>query len=461
MGDTASKTLWEWSELCRATGVSEVSGPSVTGISIDTRTLDEGDLFVALKGNPGPRFRAAVVGARDGHDFVADAAARGAAGALVHRGVHGDVDVALPLLRVNDTLDGLWDLARHARNRNRGQIVAVTGSSGKTTAKDFLATMLDAHAAEGSFNNFWGVPVSLARMPRDAKFSVFELGTNHPGEIGPLAELVKPDVALVLNVLPVHIGFFTDLDDLRLEKLAIVDGLDTTATLVLPAGLSTKGVRWKGPTVSFGQAEGDVQLTHLERESATIKAQGRELTVRVPGGGVHRGLTITACCALCVALGVELDGVVERLASVEVPRGRGNVLRLGNIVLVDDSYNANPESVRQALVSLAASNARRKIAVLGDMLELGDEESAMHRGLATSCMGLDGVVCVGERMRNLYDALPEAQRLGWFEAATDETLVRLCALIESGDEVLVKGSNRIFWAVGFAERLAGALAESS
>ena len=176
---------------------------------------------------------------------------------------------------------------------------------------------------------------------------------------------------------------------------------------------------------------------------------------------MHRGLTITACCALCVALGVELDGVVERLASVEVPRGRGNVLRLGNIVLVDDSYNANPESVRQALVSLAASNARRKIAVLGDMLELGDQESVMHRGLATSCMGLDGVVCVGERMRNLYDALPEAQRLGWFEAATDETLVRLCALIESGDEVLVKGSNRIFWAVGFAERLAGALAESS
>ncbi len=450
---SSGSALWRWPELCRATGVAEVDGPDVSGVSIDSRTLREGDLFVALKGDPGPRFRASVMGARDGHDFVADAAARGASGALVHL----DVDGPLPLLRVADTLDGLWDLARAARKRVTGRVAAVTGSSGKTTAKDFLAALLQAHAAEGSFNNFWGVPVSLARMPRDARFGVFELGTNHPGEVGPLARLVNPDVALVLNLLPVHIGFFTDLDELRLEKLAIVEGLDASGTLVLPAGLSIKGIDWGGRTLTFGRGEGDVQLTRLERETATLSAQGRQLTARVPGGGVHRGLTVAACCAVCIALEAELENVVERLASIEVPRGRGNVRRLGDIVLVDDSYNANPESVHQALVSLAASSAERKIAVLGDMLELGDQEVTLHRGLAASCRGIDGVVCIGERMQSLYEALPEEQRLGWFEAATPHALDSVGTLLQSGDVVLVKGSNRILWAVGFDDRLAAAL----
>lgn len=449
----SDKALWTWPELCRATGVEELDGPAVSGISIDTRTLREGDLFVALEGDPGPRYHTSVPGTRDGHDFVADAAARGASGALVHR----DVDSPLPLLRVRDTLDALWDLARAARRRVSGRVVAVTGSSGKTTAKNFLAAMLTAHAAEGSFNNFWGVPVSLARMPRDAKFGIFELGTNHPGEIGPLARLVNPDVALVLNVLQVHFGFFADLDQLRLEKLAIVEGIDASATLVLPAGLAMTGIDWPGRTLSFGQREGDVQLVGLERESATLSAGGREFKVRVPGGGVHRGLTVTACCAVCTALEVGLDDVVGQLDSVEVPRGRGNVRTLGDIVLVDDSYNANPESLHQALVSLAASSAKRKIAVLGDMLELGAQEASLHRALARSCEGIDGVVCVGERMAGLYEALPERQRLGLYEAATDDVLASVSALLAPGDEVLVKGSNRIFWAVGFAERLAAAL----
>ncbi|MEJ2130296.1 MAG: UDP-N-acetylmuramoyl-tripeptide--D-alanyl-D-alanine ligase, partial [Gammaproteobacteria bacterium] len=161
MARTGNETLWEWRELCRATGLDEIEGPNISGVSIDSRTLSPGDLFVALRGDPGPRFHTSVVGARDGHDFVGAAANAGASGAMVHR----DIDTTLPLLRVADTLDGLWDLARFARTRCHGDIVAITGSSGKTTAKDFLAVMLEAHAAEGSFNNFWGVPVSLARMP--------------------------------------------------------------------------------------------------------------------------------------------------------------------------------------------------------------------------------------------------------------------------------------------------------
>ena len=195
---TLNEPLWRWPELCGALGSVPADGPEIMGVTIDSRATNPGDLFVALQGDPGPRFNASSRSDRDGHDFVAHAASNGASGALVHRGVETD----LPLLHTGDTLDGLWAIGRARRAALHGDIVAVTGSSGKTTAKTFLGTALDAFATGGSLNNHLGVPLSLARTPRDAATAVYEIGTNHPGEIAPLSELVRPTVAVVLNVHP-------------------------------------------------------------------------------------------------------------------------------------------------------------------------------------------------------------------------------------------------------------------
>ena len=205
-----SEPLWRWPALCEALGVPSVEGPDVGGISIDSRTTQPGDLFIALTGDPGPRFNASQRSDRDGHDFIKAALAAGAVGVLAHDGgEHG-----CPALQVEDTLDGLWDLGRAARARLTCPVVAITGSSGKTTSKTFLAAALDAFATAGSLNNHLGVPLSLARTPVDAGSAVFEIGTNHPGEIGPLSELVSPTVSVLLNVHRAHTENFPSRDAL-------------------------------------------------------------------------------------------------------------------------------------------------------------------------------------------------------------------------------------------------------
>lgn len=459
MSAGANPSLWTYRELAAALGQAGAAGPDVSGIGIDSRQIAPGELFVALKGDPGPRFTATSRSDRDGHDFIADAAAKGAAAVLAHRaGNYG-----VPALLVEDTLDGLWQLGRTARQRLAGPVVAVTGSSGKTTAKSFLAAALDGFATPGSLNNHIGVPLSLARTPRQAAAAVVEIGTNHPGEIGPLSRLAAPDVAVLLNVGPAHIENFGSLAAIRREKGAIAEGLGEAGTLVRAAGVA---VDYPGRAITFGTAEeaADVSLLGVaegpgEGTVATLATPVGRITAPVPGGGAHRAQSVAAAVAVLLALELPLARI-QRLAALAVPRGRGNTFEAGGVLIVDESYNANPASMAatlRAFASGAGQIAGRRIAILGDMLELGDDAPAYHAALAEHCRELAGVYCVGERMAALYDALPTAQRLDQAPAATDALAARCASSLEAGDAVLVKGSNGIFWTAGFVAALAAAL----
>ena len=459
MSGGANPILWTYPELAVALGQASAAGSDISGIGIDSRQIAPGDLFVALKGDPGPRFTATSRSNRDGHDFIADAVAKGAAAVLAHRaGSYG-----APTLLVEDTLDGLWQLGRAARQRLAGPVVAVTGSSGKTTAKGFLAAALDGFATAGSLNNHIGVPLSLARAPRQATAAVVEIGTNHPGEIGPLARLAAPDVAVLLNVGPAHIENFGSLDAIRREKAAIAGGLGSGGTLVRAASVA---VDFPGRTITFGAAEeaADVRLLGVgegpgEGAVAELATASGTIAAPVPGGGMHRAQSVAATAAVLLALDLPLARL-DRLAVLAVPRGRGNTLEAGGVMIVDESYNANPASMAATLRAFAGGAEKvrgRRIAILGDMLELGDDAPAYHAALAQHCTGISGVFCVGERMGALYDALPSAQRLSQASAASDALAARCARILQPGDAVLVKGSNGIFWAAGFVAALAAAL----
>ena len=441
--------MWSYKELTIALGLAPSTGPDLHGVAIDSRLTQPGDLFVALSGDPGPRFQATSRSDRDGHDYVADAVAKGAAAALVHR----DAPYGVPSLRVEDTLDGLWQIGRAARHRLGGPVLAVTGSSGKTTFKSFAATALGYFATAGSLNNHIGVPLSLARTPRQADGAVFEIGTNHPGEIEPLARLAKADVAVVLNVHPAHIGNFGTLDAIRREKAAIANGLRPDGVFVRPTGLAAD---FRGPTLTFGaERQADVQLTDAGGGVARLRAPAGRIECVVPGGGPHRAMSVCALAAALTALNLPLD-LLHRLDGHDVPPGRGNRLLIGDIVVVDESYNANPASMAATLDAFGTEPGRR-IAILGDMLELGQHAALYHRDLAGHCGDLDGVFCVGEHAQALYDALPADRRLGFADRADAATARRCARLVESGDRVLVKASNGIFWANRFVEALVDAL----
>lgn len=448
MNDSARPALWTWPALCAATANPVVDGPDIGGIDIDSRALRAGDLFVALAGE------------RDGHDFVPAAVTAGASGVLVAR----DGAWGVPSLRVQDTLDGLRAIARAGRARLQGQLVAITGSSGKTTLKTLLADALHAHASAASFNNHLGVPLTLARMPAASRHAIVEIGTNHSGEIAPLSLLARPHVAVLLNVLPAHIGNFESFAALQLEKLSIADGLEPGGTFVLPAALRGE-YRGSARTLTFGTEEGaDVRLELPGDESSTLVTVHHGSTqwqVGVPGGGAHRALSCAAACAVAIALGVQpgdaMDKFVRGLSGGALPVGRGNRTTVAGVVVIDDSYNANPVSVGHALRELARAPGRRQ-ALLGDILELGEHEEAMHAGLAEHCDGIERVHCVGPRMRALYTRLPEAQRGEYIEDAADCTPGRVATWLQPGDTLLVKGSNLIFWKREFVAKLLRLLA---
>lgn len=457
--------LWRWPELCQALSLPDSNGPEVTGVGIDSRRIRPGELFVALKGDPGPRFNASSRSQRDGHDFVTHALERGAAGALVH----GDLALDAPLLRVEDTLDGLWALARRRRKALGGQVVAVTGSSGKTTAKSLLGAALGAFTTPGSLNNHLGVPLSLANTPAGAPAAVFEVGTNHPGEIEMLSRLVRPTTALVLNVHPAHIEFFADMDALRKEKLSIYKGLERKGCLIVEESIARGDLPAGLQVLTFGEGQGaHCRLLRCAGLQADYRLAGRELRAQVPGGGRHRALSLGAVLCALHTLGRNLQDACNLPDSL-LPSGRGNERRCAGLTLIDDSYNANPASMRAALLNLGGRSERgggvgredesgRKIAVLGEMLELGADSAAHHEALATACAGIDLVAAVGAGMEPLWRKLPAKQRWLWRQRADDELMRLLLAELRSGDLVLLKGSNRVFWSVGFASRLGDALA---
>lgn len=452
--------LWTGPELAAALDIDPAGVPDVHGVSIDSRTLVAGDLFVALSGAPDPRYRGAAGSGRDGHAFVATAAEAGAAAALVSR----PTGAGLPELRVDDVFDALWALARAARDRFPGPVLAITGSSGKTTAKEMLAAGLravcgDVHASTGSLNNHIGVPLSLARLPAEAPAAVFEIGMNSPGEIAPLSRLVRPDVALVLNVLPVHLEGLGSLEAIRREKLDIAAGLGADGRLLVHAPIEVTDMA-PGRVLRFGtEAEADVRLWSGDDDGPErIRfPDGTLLEVPALATGPHRRLT--ACAALAMIHLADLDPTpaVDAIRALAPPPGRGGVAEAGGVRIIDDAYNANPESVRQALAGLRELDAPHRFALLGDMLELGAEGPALHAGLAAACAGLDGVFCVGPLARHLHDALPAPRRAGWWPDVEHLDMTALTAVLRPGDALLVKASNRLFWTHGTVSALSAAL----
>ncbi len=445
-------TLWTAAEASAATGGRAQGNWVADGVSIDTRTLQPGDLFVALKA------------ARDGHEFVKQALDKGAAAALVSHVPEG-VAADAPLLIADDVQTALESLGRAGRARTKARVVAVTGSVGKTSTKEMLARMLGdqgrTHASVASYNNHWGVPLTLARMPRDTEFAVIEIGMNHPGEIAPLARLARPHIALITTVAAVHLEAFDSVDAIAAEKAAILDGLEPGGTAILNADIEQAGLlRAKaeqvGATpVGFGHTAADYRLFDVTVQGditvARATANGDPLLFKIATAGQHFAMNGLGALAACVALGADPALAVLSLGRWTPYAGRGvrERVRLDAadpdqvLTLLDDAYNANPTSVAAALDVLAATDPGRgrRIAILGDMKELGPGAIALHAGLVDlpAMAQVDTVHCIGPLMRALYDALPTKKR-GSHHATSADLVPRLRSLVHSGDVVLAKGS---------------------
>ncbi|MFV0246232.1 MAG: UDP-N-acetylmuramoyl-tripeptide--D-alanyl-D-alanine ligase [Qingshengfaniella sp.] len=445
-----SAPLWTSEDAVVATGGQAQGRPwQATGLSIDTRSLVPGDLFIALTDR------------RDGHDFVGQALAAGAAAALVSRLPDG-LGPDAPLLLVDDVLAGLRALAAHRRAATRARVIAVTGSVGKTSTKEMLRAALApfgaVHAAEKSFNNHWGVPLTLARCPLDCDFAVVEIGMNHPGEIAPLALLSAPDIGLITTVAPAHLEAFGRIEGIAEEKASLFSGVRSGGVAIWNADLPTSPIlrhaaAAAAQSVSFGQSAGtDVTLRRAANDrdglGFDLEMDDQQLAGRLSVPGLHLAMNAAAVLATVRALGLDPVVALERLACWSPPEGRGTRTTLallggGEIVLIDEAYNANPASMAAALDTLASTEARpgRRVAVLGDMLELGPDEGMLHAGLAAlpAFGALDLVHCVGPRMRHLWQAMPAAQRGLWAESA--EALVEQVGQIaRAGDVVMIKGS---------------------
>ncbi|HUN51300.1 MAG TPA: UDP-N-acetylmuramoyl-tripeptide--D-alanyl-D-alanine ligase [Candidatus Sulfotelmatobacter sp.] len=438
----ATAPLWSAHDLVEATGGRLSARFAATGVSIDTRTLQPGDLFIALRGETG-----------DGHAHAAAALARGAAGVMVHQPVAGDG----PWLAVDDTLSALARLGAYARERFTGRLIAVTGSVGKTTTKEMLRTVLAAqaptHAAAASYNNHWGLPLTLARLPWNAAFCVAEIGMNHAGEIAPLARLARPHVAVITAIAPAHIGYLGSIEAIAAEKASICQGLEPAGTAVLPADTPLlpllRQAAEPARVVTFGEARtADARLLaavpDADGSDVEVNVLGQELRFRLAAPGRHMAMNALAALAGAAALGADLPAAARSLAGFAPMAGRGARRRLalagGSVLLLDESYNANPASLRAALNVLRLQPAARRIAVLGDMLELGEAGPALHAALAPDVLdAADLVFACGKLMRGLFDALPVARRGSYAEdAAALAPLV--AAALRPGDAVLVKGS---------------------
>ena len=398
--------LWTAHDLQSATGGTMPRPFGAAGISIDTRTLVPGDLFIAL------------VAEHDGHGHLQAALDRGAAGLLVHDA--GRAPAGAPVLVVPDTLTALTDLGRHARARFAGQAVAITGSVGKTTTKEMLRLALGAyapaHAAHASYNNHWGVPLTLARIPADARYAVIEIGMNNPGEILPLARLARPDVAVITNIHAAHIGHLGSLDAIAREKGCILQALPPGGPAVVPAG--------------FGYVPDGVRVV--------LPAEAVALRLQAPGA--HMRANALTVLAVIEALGLPPGPALAALAGFTPGPGRGQQRRLPHgVTLLDESYNASAASVRAALQVLGTMPGRH-LAVLGDMLELGDHARPEHESLAPDVAAhADLLYACGPQMKALFDLVPATLRAA--HAPDSAALAPIVtAAVRPGDSVLVKGS---------------------
>jgi len=432
-------TLWTSTEAEAATLGKASANFAVGGLSIDTRTLKEGDLFVALKGE------------RDGHDFVEAAFKAKAGAALVNRDVP---NAQGPLLTVADTQRGLEDLAIAARARSSAKILGITGSAGKTTTKEILRLCCNAlgrtHASAASYNNHWGVPLSLASLPGDAEYGVFEIGMNHAGEIRNLVSFVRPHVVLITTIAPAHLEFFGSCEAIADAKSEIFEGLAPGGAALIPSDspyaerLAARAAQARvSRLVRFGST-GEARLLSFapDGEGMRVKADilGRTVDCLVGAPGEHIARNVVAALAAVALVDGDVLNAAAALRNFAALKGRGARFEVSGIHVIDESYNANPASMSAALALLSAAPGR-KLAVLGDMLEMGAGGPALHAALAEpiAAANTDLVFASGPQMKALWDALPASRRGAYAENAT-ALAPKLTAALKRGDTVLVKGS---------------------
>ncbi|MCB2014384.1 MAG: UDP-N-acetylmuramoyl-tripeptide--D-alanyl-D-alanine ligase [Sphingobium sp.] len=448
--DVLTRPLWTGQEVARAVGGVASSDFAIGGVAFDSREVGEGDLFIALKGE-----------ATDGHKFLEKAFAAGAAGALVSNRTLDQSHIL-----VKDTTAALNALGVAARARMQGKVIGVTGSVGKTSTKEALYRALDrfrpgqAHRSVKSYNNHVGVPLSLARMPRDSLFGIFEMGMNHAGELSALTRLVRPHVAIVTAIAPAHIEFFESEEAIARAKAEIFEGLEPGGIAIVPydspycALLSEVARRHGAQVVTFGLGEGaDVRATEAvpAREGGTMvaaKLPHAELCYTVASPGDHNVLNSLAILAAVEAVGGDLAAAGLALAEMPGLAGRGarNKVRLGQgeALLIDESYNANPLSISATLKQLGREQAGRRLAVLGAMKELGNASAELHAGLADPILqaGVDYAILVGDEMKPLADRL--AGKLALEHVANAAVATQLLKeRIRPDDAILVKGSNSV------------------
>ena len=448
--------LWTISDMAAAMRADK-SGQlpdAISGISIDSRSIGRGDAFFAIQGD-----------ARDGHDFVENALKAGAGLAVVARDKRARFPADAPLLIVDDVLEGLRDLARAARARFKGQVIGVTGSVGKTSTKEALRLALGAdgetHASAASYNNHWGVPLSLARCPAAAKYAVFEIGMNHAGEITPLTQMAKPHVAIITTIEAVHLEYFGSLEKIADAKAEIFTGIveggaavlnrDNEQYARLAAAAEAANVSRVATFGADPQADARLVRHALQADSSTVEAVifGTPIAYKLGAPGRHIVMNSLAVLAAASLAGADLAVAALALGRLKAAVGRGARIPLGfpngEALLIDESYNANPASTRAAIALLgqAAVGAQgRRIAVLGDMLELGDLGPRLHAELAEAIAanGIDLVYCAGPLMHALWQALPPGVRGGYAETAAALEPAVLGA-IHAGDAIMVKASN--------------------
>jgi len=450
-----SEALWTVDAMAAAMKAERAGAwpREIPGLSIDTRTIKPGEAFFAIQGEN-----------RDGHEFVEAALTAGAGLAVVAREKAGGLPKGAPLLLVEDVLGALNDLARASRARSRARIVAVTGSVGKTSTKEALRLVLgrqgETHAAAASYNNHWGVPLTLALMPNSAQFGVFEIGMNHAGEITPLTQLVRPHVAIITTIAPVHLEFFGTLEAIADAKAEIFAGVEPSGAAVINA-VTPQFARLRAAAqaagidriASFGERDGaDAHLVKasLQADTSTVQAQilGHDVTYKLGAPGRHVVDNSLGVLAASHLLGADLALAALSLAELRAPVGRGQRMTIdvpgGSVLLIDESYNANPTSMSAALALLGhvpMQGLGRRIAVLGDMLELGPDGAKLHAGLSDAVLenAVDLVFCAGALMKSLWDALPSERRGGYAEnsAALEAEVLKA---ITAGDAVMVKGS---------------------
>jgi UDP-N-acetylmuramoyl-tripeptide--D-alanyl-D-alanine ligase len=429
--------------------------PAVHGVSIDTRTLQPGDLFFAIRGE-----------ANDGHAFVEKAFEKGAAAAVVDE-AHADALKSFgTLFVVHDVLRAMEDLGRAARRRMTGMVVAITGSVGKTSTKEMLKGVVTpfgkVHASVASYNNHWGVPLTLARMPAETSFGIFEIGMNHAEEIRPLTNMVRPHVALITAIAPVHLENLGTVEAIADAKAEIFDGLESGGVAIIPRDTPhyMRLDNWArsssaGNILCFGETKGaDARLVSFEPQVdgslITADILGERITYQLGAPGRHLAQNSLALLLAARAVGVDMQAAALELANVTAPQGRGQQISLeiggAPATLIDESYNANPVSMRAALTLLAQAPMPaifgRRIAMLGDMLELGPDELKFHAELADviAPLPIDIVHTVGPRMKALHDALP-AGKCGIHAQSAGEICDALVDQVVAGDVVMIKGSN--------------------